>query len=165
MTKYPFRLSSMRKDTSVTSINYTPSQMQAISQQLAQSTRKPASLTLLSERSPYQGIITAALTKRAPSVQPTAPRTWITPITSRAISAPVAPTALGRTSSIISAAPLGGGGIPTSSPGVGGGLSSTISDVGTGISDIIQKYIPIAIKVVLAIIAIKVLWWLLRGRR
>jgi len=155
-----------RKDTSVKSIEYTPSQMQAISRGLTQSTPVSKTRIVLSQsgQTPYRGSSILSMVK-SPSVQPTAPRTWTTPITTRAISAPVAPTALGRTSSIISAAPLGGGAIPTPSPGVGGGLSGSISNLGSSISDTIQKYMPIAIKVVLAIIAIKVLWWLLRGRR
>ena len=158
--------SAYRKQTPG-SVRYSSTQMQAITRGLAQSTPISKTQIVLSQRgrTPYRGSSILPTLKRGPSIQPTAPRTFITPITTRAISAPVAPTALGRTSSIISAAPLGGGAIPTPSPGVGEGLSSTISNVGTGISDTIQKYMPIAIKVVIAIIAIKVLWWLLKGRR
>jgi len=105
------------------------------------------------------------ITKKAPSVQPSVPRIPITTITTRAISAPMAPTALGRTSSIISAAPLGGGAIPTPSPGVGGGLDGSISGIGSNIIGTVKQYIPLAIKVVLAIIVIKILLWLLKGRR
>ena len=148
---------SYRKDTSVSSISYSPEQMQTTSQQLARGTPITQTSIKISQRgrTPYQGIT-------APSIQPTAPRIWTTPITTRAISAPVSPTALGRTPSIMSAATLGGGAVAPASSSDGGGL---ISNIGSGISDIIQKYMPIAIKVVIAIVAIKVLWWLLRGRR
>jgi len=103
--------------------------------------------------------------KKAPSIQPSVPKIATSSITTRAISAPVAPTALGRTSNIVSAAPLGGGAIPTPSPGVGGGLSGSISNLGSSITNTIKEYIPLAIKIILAIIVIKILLWLLKGRR
>jgi hypothetical protein len=80
-----------------------------------------------------------ASVKRAPSAHPTTPAgaSGFTPI----------PSAL--------AAPLGGGAFATtSSPG---GLG--------GIVDTVKSYVPLAIKIVLAVIVIKIVLWLVRGRR
>jgi hypothetical protein len=46
-----------------------------------------------------------------------------------------------------------------------GGIGDSISSLGSGIVDTIKEYIPLAIKVILAIIVIKIVLWLLRGRR
>ena len=100
--------------------------------------------------------------RRAPSVQPREPRTAITPITTRAISAPVAPTALGRT---FAATSRGGAVTPAASLGVGSGFGGSISNLGDSVTDTIKQFIPITIKAILVVIAIKVLWWLLKGRR
>ena len=158
---------SYRKDTSVPSISYTPSQMQGISRELAQAIPISKTQIVLSQsgRTPYSGGVSILpIIKKAPSVQPTAPRTWMTPITTRVISAPMAPTALGRTSKI-SAAALGGGAIAPVSPGVSGGFGESISNLGGSITDTIKQFIPIAIKILLAVIVIKIFLWLLRGRK
>lgn len=56
---------------------------------------------------------------------------------------------------------LSGGGLGLSL----GGLSSDLSGIGGDILSRIKGFIPLAIKLVLVFIGIKVLFWVLRGRR
>jgi hypothetical protein len=46
-----------------------------------------------------------------------------------------------------------------------GGIGESVSSFGSGIVNTVKEYIPLAIKVVLAVIVIKIVLWLLRGRR
>jgi hypothetical protein len=87
--------------------------------------------------------------KRAPSAHPTTPAgaSGFTPIPSA------------------SAAPLGGGALATPSPGGLGGIGGDISNIGSGIMDTAKSYAPLAVKVVLAVVAIKIVFWLIRRRR
>jgi hypothetical protein len=152
-----------------------------------------------------------ASVRRVPSVQPSVPKIAASSTTLRTLSAPVAPTAIGRLSSVTRAnpllssyaktfkllpessqmaqlirasvkrapsahpttpagssgftpipsalaAPLGGGGFATPSSGGLGGIGSSIVDTA-------KSYIPLAIKIVLAVIVFKIVLWLIRGRR
>jgi hypothetical protein len=53
---------------------------------------------------------------------------------------------------------LGGGALATSSPGGLSGITDSIVST-------TKSYAPLAVKVVLAVVAIKVVLWLIRGRR
>jgi hypothetical protein len=46
-----------------------------------------------------------------------------------------------------------------------GGIGESVSSFGSGIVNTVKEYIPLAIKVILAVIVIKIVLWLLRGRR
>jgi hypothetical protein len=46
-----------------------------------------------------------------------------------------------------------------------GGIGESMSDIGNSIADTVKEYLPLAIKVILAVIIIKIVLWLLRGRR
>ena len=48
---------------------------------------------------------------------------------------------------------------------VGSGISSTLGSVGSGVMNTIQSLIPIAIKLILLYIGVKVVLWLIRSRR
>ena len=142
--------------------------------------------------------------KRIPSVQPSIPKIATSSTTLRALSAPIAPTAIGREGSVkqtnpltssyvrdmmsrpqgsiyrgipsaqpimpagasgftpipsASAAPLGGGAIATApSPGGFGGIADSIVST-------TKSYIPLAIKIVLAVIVFKIVLWLIRGKK
>jgi hypothetical protein len=45
------------------------------------------------------------------------------------------------------------------------GVESSIGKIGTDVMNTVTSLVPLAIKVVLAIIVIKIVIWLLRGRR
>jgi hypothetical protein len=152
------------------------------------------------------------ITKRPPSVQPSVPTIATSSTTLRALSAPIAPTAIGRQGSIMKTLPLsssysktlqllpassgiaqlmqasvkrapsahptmpaGASGftpIPSASAAsLGGGAFATapspggLGGIGDSITNTVKSYIPLAIKIVLAVVAIKILLWLIRGRR
>lgn len=145
--------------------------------------------------------------RRVPSVQPSVPKIATSSTTTRTLSAPIAPTAIGRLSSVTKANPLNSSYartfklLPETSPTaqlirasvkraptahhttpagasgftpipsalaapLGGGAFATTSPLGgLGIIDTVKSYIPLAVKIVLAVIAFKILLWLIRGRR
>jgi hypothetical protein len=148
------------------------------------------------------------IVKRPPSVQPSLPKIATSSTTLRTLSAPIAPTAIGRQGSIKKTIPLnttfkllpGSSGLaqlmqasvkrapsvhPTMPAGtsgftpipsalaapLGGGAFATTSSPGglSGIADsigsTIKTYIPFAIKIVLAVIVLKIVWWLIKGRK
>jgi hypothetical protein len=45
------------------------------------------------------------------------------------------------------------------------GLGSSISKMGVGASNTLATFVPLAIKVILAVIVIKIVLWLIRGRK
>ena len=166
------------------------------------------SLTLTPKGSNVNLLIQSAI-RRAPSIQPSVPKIATSSVTQRSLSAPVAPTAIGRLGSVArtdplqssymqtllppgsrtgqiiqssvrrssasggftpipsaSAAPLGGGAVAAApSSGALGGITGSLTGLGSSITSTVKSYIPIATKIVLAIIAIKMLLWLMRGRR
>lgn len=86
---------------------------------------------------------------------------------------PGLPTGLGimpsRTAPTSSAFGGVGGGTGISGVSAGdlglGGIGTSISSLGSGIMGTVTGLIPIAIKVVVAVIVIKIVLWLLKGRR
>jgi hypothetical protein len=111
------------------------------------------------------------------------PRRIMSSRVSRASSGPsprsatksVIPAILGGPTTPISTATIGGGAIAQApASGLGGGLGEISSQLGGGITNIgssISKtatdYLPLAVKVVIAVIVIKIVLWLVRigGRR
>jgi hypothetical protein len=45
------------------------------------------------------------------------------------------------------------------------GISSSITSAGSGIVNTLGSYIPLAIKIILAVIVLKIVLWLIKGRR
>jgi hypothetical protein len=77
-------------------------------------------------------------------------------------------SALARGGPAVGAVP--GGGLGTVAAAGGGGLSTALGlgDVGDtmgGIMDTIKGLIPIAIKIIIAVIVVKIVLWLIRGRK
>jgi len=66
-------------------------------------------------------------------------------------------TALARGGPAVGTIPGGGLGL--------GSIGASLTSTGTGIVNIVKQYIPLATKVVLAVIVIKIVLWLVRGRR
>lgn len=89
----------------------------------------------------------------------------------------IIPAILGSPSTPISTASMGGGAIaqaPAPASGLGGGLGEIgtqlgggLTNIGSSISKTATDYLPLAIKVVIAVIVIKIVLWLVRagGRR
>jgi len=59
-----------------------------------------------------------------------------------------------------------GGGLSVAAGGLGlGGIGESITSTGTGIVNMVKQYIPLAVKVILAVIVIKIVLWLIRGKK
>jgi hypothetical protein len=177
---------AVRRDTSVQPIARSPSQMQTISTGLSQPTpRVQLPISRGSATSSYVTQLAQSSVSRQPATRPPPMNVrqamgGVTPPfpTGRNVVSPIVGDRTGMLppSTLATQSAFGGetGGMGTAAPAAGaaaaadlglGGIGESISSFGSGIVDTIKEYIPLAIKVILAVIVIKIVLWLLRGRR
>lgn len=164
----------------ITKINYSAAQKRLISQQLSHRTPASQIYANVSQmgRTPYRGAMQITTIKRTPisavtssgvggtTLRLPAGRNVISPISGDRTG--VLPTSTLATEGVFGGVNGGMGAVapPTisASPLSIGGIGSSITSAGTGIIDMIKQYIPLAIKVILAVIVIKIVLWLVKRR-
>lgn len=122
-----------------------------------------SSATRAAMSSAYEAKVTNTLASRAAAHEVRNAARVVGTTASRSASTGVAGggTALARGGPAVGVAP--GGGLDL---GVAGsGIGSSISSVGSGIMNTVTQYLPLAVKIGAALIGIKIVLWLVRGKK